>query len=369
MPPDDKLDIVRARMDPNALAILAQSPPIASTPAPSDPETDGLAFENEAYRYAADWLETHADDALTAKPFALVFSRSIAQDEAMLSAATFVGKNYEAFKHQKGNEVTGCLVFATMNFEQALVVPIAQVVDSQSLFDAISHCACNDRVVAVLEPAHANFIIRRSGGATRSVIVKKPGQGTLWKLAQLEAEIMTFHNDFTRTPSGILMPWISAADGITVDRLENRISKNLAYVLDTNFTKGSVIAEAETSSGRMDIYLVPNVLEPGAAVIEVKVLRSHQGQKKKPVKPEFNVWWGRKGAVQADLYRNDKHASNAYLCCFDAREQDVDIPEVEGEANARNVKSRRYFMYRSAADLQAAELAKAASISGVASGG
>lgn len=356
MPPDDKLDAVRSRMNPEAIAIVKQAPSAITAPGPSDPETDNLAFENELHRYTADWLDNHEVDRVQAKPYAIVLSRSITEDQIMLAGAGFAGKRYDAFRHQRGNEITGCVIFATMNFEQAIVVQVDSMIDAQSLFDVVSGCGCSDRIYGVLEPGPKNLIVRHPNGSTRSTVVPPSNQHSSWTLARLEAELTNLHAAFTRTPSGVVMPWVNAGEGLTVDRLELRISKALAYALDVNFARGSVLAEAGSASGRIDIFLTPAVLVTGAGVIEVKVLRSYRTSKgaKIKVSAEFNEKWAVKGVKQADIYRNDYSASVAYLCCFDARDDDADLPEVEKVAKSRGVKSKRYFMYRSGDALQEA---------------
>jgi len=366
VPPDPKVAGILAKLEPAAVAAVAAAPQLPTTAAPSDPDTDHLAFENAAYRYAAEWLASHADEAATAKPFMLVLSRSIPQDLAMLSAAGHPdAKKYDAFRSQKMNDVTGAVIFATVNLQQAIVVPIQTVADTQTLFDLTSSIACEDRAMAALEPAHSNLIVRKPGGASRSMAVKQSGYGPLWTLDQLEEGIDAFHNDHTRAPSGVLEPWSSPKKGITGEKLEIRISKFLAYELDRNFARGSVMAEGQTSSGRMDIFIVPNVLDVGATVLEVKVLRSNSGTKK--LSANFNIKWAQKGVIQAHLYRQDKQAAAAYLLCFDAREVDEGLPDVEQFAATQQVTSKRYFMYRSSEALQQALLNKlvpAASVAG-----
>jgi hypothetical protein len=356
MPPDDKLDAVRSRMNQEAVSIVRQAPATTS-PGPSDPETDDLAFENELHRYVADWLDSHEDTRDQAKPYAIVLSRSITDDQMILTNGGLVGRRYDAFKHVRGNEITGCIILATMNFEQAIVVQIASVVDAQSLFDAVLGCGCHDRIYGVLEPGQKNLIVRRPNGSTRSTVVPPSNQHSPWTFDRLETELDRLHAAFTRAPQGVVMPWVNAGLGLTVDRLELRISKALAFALDVNFPRGSVLAEPESSSGRIDVFLTPGVLAIGAAgVIEVKVLRGFKASKGKRTKvaAKFNNWWAIKGIKQADIYRQDYSAGVAYLCCFDARDDDADLPEVEKAAKARGVRSKRYFMYRSGEALQAA---------------
>ena len=243
-----------------------------------------------------------------------------------------------------------------MNFEQAVVVQFDSVVDAQSLFDAVSGCGCSDRIYGVLEPGPKNLIVRRPNGSTRSISVPSSDQHSPWTYERLESELDRLHAAFTRAPNGVVMPWINAKKGLTADRLELRISKALAYALDVNFPRGSVLSEANPVRAGLTCS-TPNVLTSGAAgVIEVKVLRGYKssnGQKTK-VSAKFNTWWATKGVKQADIYRNDFSASVAYLCCFDARDVDADQPEVATFAKSRNVRSKRYFMYRSSDALQAA---------------
>lgn len=355
MPPDLKITAMFAKLDPAAIATANASAQFQSTPAPSDPDTDYLAFEHTAYRYAAEWLADHPNEAAAAEPFMFVLSRSISIDLAMLIAAGYSNaKKYDAFRNQKMNDVTGAVIFVTGNFEKAIVVSVQSVCDTQVLFDVISSVACDDRAVAALEPARSNLIVRQPGNLSRSITVKQTGYGPLWSLNQLEQAIELFHQEFTRTPSGILEHWTSPKKGITGERLEIRISKFLAFELDRNFAKGSVLAEAQTSSGRMDIFIVPNVLDVGAAVLEVKVLRSNSGTKK--LSANFSTKWAMKGIIQAHIYRLDKNAASAWLLCFDARDVDDDIPEVGAFAASQQVVNKRYFMYRSSEDLQQALL-------------
>ena len=367
MPPDDKLSAVRSRLDPIAAAITIQNPRQDTLPAPADPDGDDLVFEDAVYRYAARWLASHANDAGTARPFAFVFSRSITQDEATLSdLGTCAFQRYDAFRHQQMNDVTGCIVLATMNLEKALVVTVEGAGDTQALLSAIDEHGHAERFVVAFEPAYANLILCVPGRPSRALNVKQPGQPAPWAIDQLEAKFVEFHKDFTRTPNAVLEPWFNAGKGLTSEKLEIRISKTLAYMLDRNFAPGSVLAEAATPSGRMDVFIVPHVLDSGAAVIEVKVLRSNRRSQK--VSHEFNVWWASKGVIQADLYRNVMQATHAYLCCWDAREHDTACADVDAIATARNVRSLRYFMYRSTDNLHQAELAKAQAIASSASG-
>lgn len=368
MPPDDKRERAGALLDQAAANAIRCEPRATVPPAPADPDMEGIAFEGEVYRYAADWLSRNKSSLATSKPFAFILSRSISQDQAFLNqAGATEQQQYHAFRSQKMADPRGCVILTTMNLEHAVTLSVAPTKESQQLFDRISSLGLGDRHVAVFEPPHANLILLRHGlsGGSRTQHVVESGGVQPWQLKQLEEEIAQFHNDFTRTPSGVLEPWSDAGKGVTGEKLEIRISKALAHQLDLKWQRGSVLAEVGSPSGRMDIFIVQHVLEAGSGpcVIEVKVLRSHhrrifKGENRK-VAAKCTIQWAQKGVVQADLYRNDKAAASAYLCSFDAREKEADLPTVEELAKQKNVHHRKFFMHRRTSSLQAVELAKA----------
>lgn len=365
MPLDDQQVRARALMNPAAVNSVTQSPRQSVPPAPADPDMVESGFEGEIYRYCSDWITHHKSIRATAKPFALLLSRSISQDEKLLNDAGVSGvKRLHAFHSQKMLDPQGFLVVATMNLEHALLVPVSSPTTAQPFFDLISKLMLGDRALGLFEPPPANLILMRHGlaGASRKQAVVEAGVVVPWTLQQLEAEVSQFHDDFTRTPSGVLVPWSDAGKGVTCEKLEIRISKNLAYHLDQKWKRGSILAEAETHSGRMDIYITEPVLSAGSGpcVIEVKVFRSHHGYDRyRKISPNMTKWWGSKGVIQADLYRKDMGAGSAYIFCFDARDTDQAVKEVEALAKTKKVEHRRYFMYRTTGALQKGELAKA----------
>jgi hypothetical protein len=359
--PEDRHDRANALLNQQAADDVRREPHSSVPPAPADPDMADIAFEGEIYRYVADWMAAHVASAPQSKPFALVLSRSITQDSAFLAKAG-VGnlKNYYAFRSQKLIDVRGFVLVVTMNLEHALAVPVASVTSSQQLFDTIDGFGFGERHIAVFEPPHSNLILLRRGlqEGSRTQQVIATGGTQLWKLDQLEAEIAQFHDDYTRTPSGILEPWSNAGKGITGEKLEIRISKALAHHLDLLWKRGSVLAEAACPSGRMDIFLCSHIFakDCGPCVIEVKVLRSRSKRHAMPA--NCAEWWAKKGVIQAHLYRKDKAAPSAYLCSFDARDKESDLPAVDALAKKLNIGHKKYFMHRSSGSLQDAELAK-----------
>lgn len=368
MPPEDQRKKAESLLNSDAARGVRIERRDSIQAAPADPDGEGFAFEAEVYRYAADWISRRSTAAQSAKPFAVVLSRSLSQDKKELEAAgQGVCQTYQAFHSQKLLKIEGHIVVTTVNLERAIAIPVADVETAQDLFDAINHLSLRDRHIAVFEPSQANLILLKAGlnGASREQQVKQNLGAPVWNLSDLDSEIEAFHNDYTRTPSGVLEPWFNATDGVTGEKLEIRISKALANDLDRKLRRGSVLAEVGSSSGRMDVYICSDVLMPGCGpcVLEVKVLRSRHKRltndgKPRKVTDKSNTEWAKKGIVQADLYRCDKGAPVAYLCAFDARDADKQLPDVEALAASRSVGYRKYFMHRSTGSLQAAELSK-----------
>jgi hypothetical protein len=360
MPPEDKETQARSQMSAAAVSQVVNSPKNTVPPAPADLDMIEFGFENGVYRYCSEWLSMVGASHSAARPFGLILSRSIPSDEKLLEQKGVTVQRLHAFKSQKMIDPQGCIYIVTQNLELALRIEVDSAQQSQHLFDYIGTINLQDRVICVFEPPPANLIFMRKGlnGTSRAEEVVAAGDITPWTTLQLEGEFDQFHQEYTRTPSCVLVPWSNAGKGVTGEKLELRISKTLANYLDKKWKPGSVLAEVETNSGRIDIFITEHVLaaEAGPAVIEVKVFRSHHGDQTKgryrKVSPKFTEWWGRKGAVQAELYRTDKTAGSAYLCCFDARDKDKELAAVKSAAKQLNVEYRRYFMFRDTASLQ-----------------
>ena len=364
MLPDDKIMTVSGHLNQSALSAVQSQPRDTVPPIPADPGSTGLAFESAVVRYVSDWLLVNAVGASKAFPFAFVLSRSIESDAIALEKIIGTGQfeRYQAFHSQKMIDVSGSIIFVTMNLEAALVVKVVGVENSQKLFDAITKWGFVDRYIAAFEPPKSNLIIADKGfkHPSRSQCVSATIDRSPWKLNEFEQEIAEFHDDYTRTPDARLVPWSSAAKGITGEKLEVRISKTLADILDRKWKRGSILAESSTSmGGRIDIFVQAHVLEDGAGpcVVEVKVLR--ESSKRRPLPVGHASWWAKKGIIQADLYRTDRRAASAYLYSFDARGVDADLLDVDKLAVEKSVHHRRHFMYRSTDALIEAKLKKA----------
>ena len=363
----------RTRLDQSVAEAVRTNQASTIPAAPAGDETADAPFESEAYRYAAGWLADNETISAEIAPFAFVLSRCIALDEDAIRSALpgVVLQRYHGLRSQTVIEVAGRVFWTTENLEKATAITVQGADETQHLFDAISQTGMSQRNIIAFEPRHANLILQRQGlgQGSRRQQVRKPGMQR-WTVAQLEEEIEQFHKDQTRTPSAALVPWHQASAGITGEKLEIRISKALAYYLERNWNRGSILAECATQSGRMDVFVTEPVLEGGSGpcVIEIKVLRSHRlrrnarGQRVPAPVPTSEIeWWEKRGIIQAGLYRDEMNAPRAYLCSFDGRDTDTAFPAIIALAAQRDVLLKNYFMYRSSDALIEAELTEATS--------
>jgi hypothetical protein len=130
------------------------------------------------------------------------------------------------------------------------------------------------------------------------------------------------------------------------------------------------VVETKNNAGRTDI----SVYKDNACVVvsELKVLRHcrlpdpsrrkkrldakrtteerHPAMTPQPVSPAKNEKWAMHGAKQAARYKLAQAATSAALVLYDMRESDADIPTVQNQCKADDVKYVRYYLYNQLPD-------------------
>ena len=117
----------------------------------------------------------------------------------------------------------------------------------------------------------------------------------------------------------------------------------------------AVLREFHNSAGRTDL-LIWFQNENKIFYLELKILRGWQksGGNRIQVKADQHITWGKEGIAQAYSYRRlQPHQPGAgYACCFDARDDNKELPELVEFAKEKDVQYKRYFMFTSAKDLR-----------------
>lgn len=175
----------------------------------------------------------------------------------------------------------------------------------------------------------------------------------------IDDELEKFHAEHTKFPDGLAHVFHDRQQRILVSGAESIVRDNLFQHLKYRaFRSKWVVREETTPAGRSDIAIYNRDNEHRlACVIELKVLRSRGMSKKagagaRKYDEKTMVRHVRMGTRQAQKYRDiaSPPAKWAYVCTFDGRDVDQELPGVEEIAKSRGVVYRRYFMEVSARD-------------------
>jgi len=343
------LQAALADLDDAALASL-RGAGLAGVPhLPASDEGLEAEFFARAYDYTRRWLLDKNGPVPDANPCVFVLSRAIHQDASRLDASIIHYLNSSA-----DADVCGGVFIANEDFSIVARLPDQDCGDLKHIVAALKAADLHEAPHTVFRPDRGELILCKRGvlGKNSCVpLVLDPHKQL--SPSDLERHIWEFHRQYTQTPSGHLLPWKgAAANRITIEALEVRISTMLTVHLRRLVGLDNVRMEDQTPHGRVDVSIVGAAMAPGVGgcALELKVLRSRRssGTRVVNIKPEDMLAYAMEGIGQAVEYRQDTGAELAYLCCFDARCDDQDQPEVIALGKSKDVEVRRYFMYASA---------------------
>ncbi|HEY5409279.1 MAG TPA: hypothetical protein VIJ94_01005 [Caulobacteraceae bacterium] len=317
---------------------------------PSSDEGAEAAFFLAAYFYAQAWLVEKGGPVAGSSPCVFVLSRSIRQEIDRLSAEPI-----DYFKALPAHDVRGNVYIATEDFNVVAKAAHPICGSPAAIGTALRTMELASSLHAVFQPDRGELILCRLGlGGPTSLVTIEFGPVDRMQPIDLERMVWRFHQEFTQTPSGTLMPWLLAGKNVPIQKLELRISSMLCYFLNSKLSGMYVSTEHYTPHGRLDIKVAANVMVPevGHCALELKVLRSclpsgASSTSYTTVTLQAMVDHATDGVLQAVNYRADIGAGMAYLYCFDARIDDADQAEVIALAAAQDVQVRRLFMYNS----------------------
>jgi len=352
------LQAALAELDDAALASL-RGAGLAGVPhLPASNEGLEAEFFARVYDYTRRWLLDKNGPVPGANPCVFVLSRAIRQDVSRLCAniVHYMNSRVDA-------DVCGGVFIANADFSIVAKLPLQACNDVDGIAAALTAAGLHEAPHAVFRPHRGEVFLCKSGvlGSNLLVPLILAPRKQLSAL-DLERHIWEFHRQYTQTPSGHLRPWKGAtANRITIEELEVRISSMLTVHLRGLVGLDNVRMEEHTSHGRVDVSIVGAAMAPGVGgcALELKVLRSKEtaGASTVNVTLEKMLKYAKEGVGQAVQYRQNVGANLAYLCCFDARLNDEDQPEVIALGKSKKVEVRRYFMYESTAAHRAAKAA------------
>lgn len=172
----------------------------------------------------------------------------------------------------------------------------------------------------------------------------------------MDRELASFHDSHTRYPNGFAHVWHDRKLRVLRREAEEIVRDALyIYLHYKAFRSKTLVREHQTPVGRSDISVLDNSSNQPitACVMELKVLRSRgmtKSKNEKRYKPEAMRRHCLMGVKQAIKYKSVESAPLAYLCLYDGRDSDAEVPDVKTAADAGFILYRRYFMETSTRD-------------------
>ena len=283
-------------------------------------------------------------------PCVFVRPRSPRQEAERLGAV-----RVDYFKSMPDLDVGGAVFVSTNDLNLVARASCAPCGSVGEIGAALRTLALHETTHVVFRPDEGHLILCRTGlDGPHSLVAVELETCRRIESIDLERRIWRFHELFTQTPGGYLLPWLgSPAERVPVQELERRISGLLCFFLNAMLPGDYVSTEHYVPHGRIDVRVAADMMVPsvGACALELKVLRSRRpsgrGLQYTAVSANEMVRHAEDGVAQAVDYRGQIGAGLAYLCCFDARFDDEDQPTVVTLASQQDVRLRRYFMYDS----------------------
>jgi hypothetical protein len=232
--------------------------------------------------------------------------------------------------------ITGRLWFVNEAVFEGRSIELEVMADADLFSLVTDEAGCADVPAVLYDPRPNPPTLRfyRSGlGHPNDCLVLPAGLGQVIDLDRVFEVIDQIHRNVLITPDAqddVGRLWADAPRGWPAERAEQIVQMHLRTGLSIAFPTCTVRKEQSGVPGRLDLHIEQR--DEGNtgqvtvfAVLELKVLRSHRSTGT-AVSDAEGLEWIDKGVRQAAMYRDDRNALAAALCCFDMRR------EITGEA-------------------------------------
>lgn len=324
--------------------------------APSDsPE----AFLESALMWVSRWVAQHGEEAVKSlAPFAIVYEPALGDAGGWVKDGSGWADE-PLFREDLPIDVGGKMCATTTS----MLNVTGKSTVSKTLGDLgkeLTAAGLDSQPMVIVQPANGQAICCAEGlkGQRASVSFD---MAPLIDLTEklIDEELEKFHAEHTKFPDGLAHVFHDRKQRVLFSGAESIVRDNLYQHLKYRaFRSKWIVREETTPAGRSDLAIYNKDNEHRlACVIELKVLRSRGMSKKagagtRDYDDKTMFRHVRMGIRQAQKYRHiaSPPAKWAYVCAFDGRDLDLDLPDVEELAKSRNVLYRRYFMEVSARD-------------------
>ena len=306
--------------------------------------SDEQRFVDSVAQWLQVWLDTAGKGRTKMQPCVFVFAGDHGTDEIIHDVELA-----PSFRHTHDQSVTGQVHVCSLELKQVRRRHVG-FVDAPAALSWITGSPAAECVVIVFIPKLCAALVRRSGVSFDDCERLEFGGRSdgPFDFSQVDDLLNQFHAKWTRPHQGYCRVWARAAARTLKPQPESQIQGSLKAFFDYTVRPRGVLVDEEffTRLGRGDVRLVRWRKGKGknlggtieSCIMELKVLDRKRG-------PKGNREWALKGIQQVLDYRHtEDEPGPSYLCCFDGRKTDADIPEVVAEAARTGVASRRYFM-------------------------
>ena len=247
----------------------------------------------------------------------------------------------------------GPVVLATRNLRIAFSASCAEA-DALGVAKRLRELGLGGRPTAMFVASQRLLTFYPSGVDQKATLRANTDVMAALDPADLDALLEHFHDNWTRYPTGCGACWDNATTRVVERNAERNIRNALFVFLGLVVYRPRskfVVREYDRPNGRIDIFIYGFAMnEPDKdRVIELKVLRSRSigwsatTGKTRSYSEASNRRYVERGIRQARRYVDSTAAWEAFLVCFDARLEDIDIP-VLPYAQELGVSYRRYYM-------------------------
>jgi len=307
-----------------------------------------LSLEEQFIEAVLKWLRSWFDDKESAElrtmaPCVFVF----AGDEEPVKVLPDL-KSAPSFKSSTDASLSGHVHVSALQMRKV----VRKKVGFSDVSEAVSWMHDNGlqtyTCIAVSLKAREALILRQGvdpDDCSKVAFAEK--NSSVFDFSQVPALLDDFHNRHTKTHLGHCRIWAKASERVLKQLPEQQIQGSLLSFFEFTVRPHVMVdEEIATYKGRCDVRLARwkrLTDDPDTGVFEVCYLELKVLYPKKSA--IWNQEWALSGIQQLLDYREAKPAPGpSYLCCYDGRLADADIPAVEKRAKEVGVFSKRFFL-------------------------
>jgi hypothetical protein len=310
-----------------------------------DPISAEDQFINDVARWLQRWLD-HSDSAQVKVSKASVFLFASDVDAEELLEGLELAPSFRMLSDQDlDGQVHACSLGLRKVARKTVTFN-----DASSALKWLTKSVGAEVTALIFVPKMRKAMVRRRSADANDCETLEFGvaAGTVFDFSQVDGLLDRFHEDWTKSHQGRCRVWAKAKERKLNTLAEQQIQGCLRGYFDLTVRPKGVLVEEEffTHLGRGDVRLIrwkqsgskPSDAEIEVCIMELKVLRPEKSA-------NSNLQWALSGIQQALDYRAaENYGGPSYLCCFDGRKVDADMPAVEAQAKVVGVISKRYFM-------------------------